>query len=82
MCLIWTNLPGDEEVHVDNWSGDDWSDTESVSVNRSKPAESDVGHPKEDSRTSSFVLWIIGFMIIFQARHVISDTSMEALLSS
>lgn len=64
-------------MYVDNWSEDDLSCTESMSSD--KP-ESGEGHPKEDSRASSLVTWIIGFIIIFQARHVISDSAIEALL--
>ena len=43
-------------------------------------SESGEDHPKEDSRASSLITWIIGFIIIFQARHVISDSAIEALL--
>ena len=69
---------------MDSWSDDDWGGTESVNSDNPHKAEAqqstDEGYPKEDSRASSLVMWIIGFMIIFQARHVISDSAMDALL--
>ena len=40
---------------------------------------SDEGHPKEDSGVSSLVTWIIGFMLVVQARRD-SDSAMDALL--
>ena len=75
------NFPGDKELYVDNWSDDEWNDTESVSGDKPEAQQSsDEGHPKEDSRVSSLVTWIVGFMLIFKVSHVISDSAMDALL--